>query len=63
MAGIPVIANEGAARCALEGGLHVYRNADELSQLLSANLRLPPVPPRPMQEDRFFIEAVKRLVT
>jgi hypothetical protein len=61
MAGIPLLANEAAARCAPPSSVHVYRDADDLAQLLGAALPSPPPPVRPEAEERVFIETVKRL--
>jgi hypothetical protein len=63
MAGVPVLANEAAARCAPPSSVHVYRNADDLAALLGTALPTPPKPIRPEAEERVFIETVKRLAS
>jgi len=63
MAGIPVIANEDGARAAPYPGVHVYRDVDELSQLLSTELAVPPLPPRPSREEGRFVETLNGFVT
>jgi hypothetical protein len=63
VAGIPVLANEDGARAAPYPGVHIYRDVDELSQLLSSDLAVPPVPPRPSRDEGLFVETLKRLAT
>jgi hypothetical protein len=63
MAGLPVLANQDGARAAGYPGVHVYRDVDELTQLLRANLPVPPVPPRSVREEDFFVEALARFAT
>jgi hypothetical protein len=59
LAGIPVIANEDAARgwWGLDG-IHVYRNAAELLELLRQPLDLPALPQRSMADEQRFIDVV-----
>ena len=59
VAGIPVLANVAAARgYETTAGVHVYRDQDELLELLQRDFPMPPIPPRPVFEEQQFLASV-----
>ncbi len=59
LAGIPVLANENAARGYSQvPGVYQYRDREELISLLNQNFPRPPIPPRPVYEENIFLESV-----
>ena len=61
MAGIPVLANEDAARASMTAGVHVYRDAKHLADLLGSELPPPKIPERPERQEATFIERVRSM--
>jgi glycosyltransferase involved in cell wall biosynthesis len=58
IAGIPVIANNIAARSYYDyNGIHIYNNIQELAQLMSQTFLVPEVPLPPLQDEKRFIYA------
>jgi glycosyltransferase involved in cell wall biosynthesis len=61
-AGIPVIASAVASRSAAHlKGVEVYDDQHELEQKLEQPFSMPPLPPRPVEGERRFIDCLKRL--
>jgi len=59
IAGVPVIANFESARSYYNvEGVNVYMNNNQLLNLLKTNLKIPPVPPKPLKEIQFFNETI-----
>lgn len=62
VAGIPVLANGIAARSAWQyPGLRTYETQEELAGLLQNELPMPPIPDRPIQAEKRFIDCLTRL--
>lgn len=58
IAGIPVIANNIAARSYYDyNEIHIYNNIQELAQLMSQTFLVPEVPLPPLQDEKRFIDA------
>lgn len=62
-AGVPVICNGIAARSAHHyEGVYTFETAGELAELLTRDLPMPPVPPRPVAAEERFIASVRRVM-
>jgi hypothetical protein len=62
IAGIPVVANRHAARgYETVSGVHVYDTAEELAELLAADLPAPAMPTPPAAEGRFVRQVVNNV--
>ena len=62
LAGIPVIANENAARDAQDlPGVHIYRDQSGFQSLVRSRLAMPPPPPRPVDAENCFQKELRRL--
>jgi hypothetical protein len=63
VAGIPVICNGIAARSAQHYvGVYQFETAEELAELLSRDLPMPPIPERPVAAEKRFVETVRRVM-
>lgn len=63
VAGVPVICNGIAARSAHHyDGVYTFETAGELADLLTRDLPMPPVPPRPVAAEERFIATVRRVM-
>jgi hypothetical protein len=64
LAGLPVLANEIAARSYHHfPGIHLFRSADELAELMTADLPMPSAPSRPVKDETRFIERLRSLAS
>lgn len=59
IAGVPVVANTDSMRDYFKiPGIYEYRTMDELKDVLSRDLQMPSIPPRP--DSKLFIEAIQK---
>jgi len=62
LAGIPVIANDNAARDAHDlAGVHIYADQAGFQSLVRSRLPVPPPPARPAGAENRFQEQLRRL--
>ena len=62
IAGIPVIANANAARSAFGySGVHFYDSEEELEALITKDLKVPDILPRPQAAEKRFIDRMTEL--
>lgn len=63
VAGIPVLTNVGAARSYHNmKGVYIYESDDELVKMLSRKFNMPPLPLRPINENRRFSDYIESLL-
>jgi hypothetical protein len=64
IAGIPVLANTMASRSAWTlSGVHSYEGVEDLCRFMNSDLGDPPIPHRPTNAEKTFVDTVRRLAT